>query len=320
MKPHNPDAPLVTIVMPAFNSSSYITATIHSALAQTCADFELIVVDDESTDNTVDVVREAAAGDPRVIVIRNAHSGIAKSRNTALDAARGRFIALLDSDDLWMPEYLDQQLAMLERFPDRAIVTANAISRGGVLDGRPVWPKTTGWRKLALRDLIVEENAVCIMAMFRREVIESVRGFDPAFDRNEDYEFWIRAANAGFGIVQNCRPIGYYTRRPGSVSADDVRMLGGIINVLASASHREGPIALERDVIARKIGQLNDARLRMRMRALLSQQDGRGAALALKTLSEVRGSWSLGLAARVGLAWPQLLTRAYDLRRSLRAG
>ncbi len=320
MKPHTPDSPLVTIVMPAFNSAAFITATIHSALAQTCADFELIVVDDESTDNTIEVVHEAAAGDPRVIVLRNTHGGIGKSQNTALDAARGRFIALLDSDDLWMPEYLEEQLAMFERFPDRSIVTANAISRGGVLDGRPVWPKTTGWRKLSLRDLIVEENAVCIMAMFRREVVETVGGFDPACRCNEDYEYWIRSANAGFGIVQNCRPIAYYTRRPDSVSADDVRMLAGIITVLTSASHREGLIAHERDIIARKIGQLNQELLRMRMRASLLQQDGRGAALALKTLSEVRGSWSLAMAARVGLAWPQLLTCAYDLRRSLRAG
>jgi glycosyltransferase involved in cell wall biosynthesis len=320
MKPHTPGSPLVTVVMPAFNSAAFIAATIHSALAQTFPDFELLVVDDESTDNTGEAAYEAAAGDPRVTVIRQSHGGIGKARNTALDAARGRFIALLDSDDLWMPDYLEQQLAMLERFPDRAIVTANAISRGGVLDGRPVWPKTTGFRKLSLRDLIVEENAVCIMSMFRREVVEGVGGFDPVFRRNEDYEFWIRSANAGFSIVQNCRPTCFYTRRPNSVSADDARMLAGIIMVLAAASHREGPIALERDVIARKIGELNDELLRMRMRGFLMQQDGRGAALALKTLSEIRHSWSLGVAARVGLAWPQLLTCAYDLRRSLRAG
>src|SRR6516164_1649055 len=164
--------PLVSIITPAYNSADYIGETIASVRAQTFTDFELIVADDGSTDGTPDVVRTAAAGDPRVVLTETPHGGAAVARNTALHVARGRFIALLDSDDVWMPDYLSAQLSIAERCPGGGVVTANAISRGGDLDGRPIWPATTGLRTLALHDLIVEDNAVCIMSLFRRKAFE----------------------------------------------------------------------------------------------------------------------------------------------------
>ena len=311
--------PRVSIVTPAYNSAAFIGETITAALAQTCADFELIVVDDGSTDGTIDAVHAAANGDARVIVLGAPHGGPAAARNQAFDSARGQFIALLDSDDVWMPNYLSEQLALLERFPEHAIVTANAINRGGTLDGRPLWPSTWGWRALSLRDLILEEDAVCIMTVFRRAVLEKIGGFDPKFTGNEDYEFWIRAANAGFGILQNCRPLGYYRRRDGSVSADDVRMLDGIMSVLANASEMSGLGEPERAAIRSQVTRFRQERVKAQMRSSLAKHDAATAALGLKALSELRGSWGLAVAARLSMAWPHLLLRAYDFRRSLRA-
>ncbi len=231
--------PVVSIITPAYNSSAFVSETIAAALAQTYRDFELIVVDDGSSDRTIDVVHAAANGDPRVVVMHSPHGGPAAARNAGLDYARGRFIALLDSDDVWMPHYLAEQLALLERFPDQAIVTANAINRGGPLDHRPLWPDAWGWRKLTLRDLILEENAVCIMSVFHRAVVDRVGGFDPAFTGNEDYEFWIRAANAGFGIVQNLRPLGSYRRRAG-LQLDRVSGLRAVERRLQVPAGRDG--------------------------------------------------------------------------------
>src|SRR3954469_6321260 len=169
-------SPLVSIITPAYNSAAFIAETIYGALAQTVTDFELIVVDDGSTDGTVEAVYAAANGDPRVSVVRAENGGQAAARNCALAIAGGQFIALLDSDDVWMPHYLASQLALLERFPHTAIVTANAINRGGPLDGRPLWPSTLGQRELTLLDLIREENAVCIMTVFRRAVFDRIGG------------------------------------------------------------------------------------------------------------------------------------------------
>jgi teichuronic acid biosynthesis glycosyltransferase TuaG len=310
--------PLVSIITPAFNSSAFIGETIAAALAQTCADFELLVIDDGSSDDTIDVVHRAAGGDSRVIVMASAHGGPAAARNAGLDAARGRFIALLDSDDVWMPAYLESQLTLLGRFPDRAIVTANAINRGGRLDGRPLWPETSGWRALAPRDVIVQDDAVCIMSVFRREVADRIGGFDVRYTGNEDYQFWLRAVNAGFGIVQNRRPMGFYRRRPDSVSANETRMLSGIIRVLDAAGRMDGLMARERPAIARQLQRVRQEVVRTEMRASLARNDAATAALGLKTLSELRDSWPLAVAARVTMIWPHLLQRAYGLRRSLR--
>ena len=311
--------PLVSVITPAYNSAAFIGETIASALAQTFTGFELIVADDGSTDNTIDVVRHAAAGDPRVVVIQAPHGGAALARNAALNVARGRFVALLDSDDVWMPDYLSEQIKIADCCPGGGVVTANAISLGGNLDGRPIWPAVTGLRTLALHDLIVEDNAVCIMSLFRYELFERVGGFDPEFNGNEDYEFWLRVANAGFGIVQNLRPLGYYRRRPDSVSSDEARTILGIIHVLESVSTRTGPLERERGVIAHKLARLQDDLALARLRASLVRRDARDAALHLKDLSKLRGSVCLALAATLTQAWPELLLHAYGLRRSLKA-
>jgi glycosyltransferase involved in cell wall biosynthesis len=312
-------APIVSVITPAYNSAGYIAETIASALGQTFTAFELIVADDGSTDDTVDVVRRTAARDPRVVLTATSHGGAAIARNAAFKIARGRFIALLDSDDVWMPNYLDEQLKIAETCLGGGVVTANALSRGGDLDGRPIWRSTMGLRTLALHDLIVEDNAVCIMSLFRREAFERVGGFNPEFNGNEDYEFWLRVANAGFGIVQNLRPLGFYRRRPGSVSSDEVKTILGIIHVLESVATRSGPLERERDVIAHKLIQLQIDLAAARLRASIARRDARDAVLRLKDLSELRGSVWLAVAAKLTKAWPQLLLHAYGLRRSLRA-
>jgi hypothetical protein len=311
--------PLVSILTPAYNSAAYISETIESVRAQTFPDFEVIVADDGSSDDTIGVVQRIAERDPRVIVISSPHGGPATARNSALAIARGKFMALLDSDDLYMPTYLADQLQIAERCPGSGIVSANAISLGGELDGRPLWRATTGLRTVAVHDLIAEDNSVLVMSLFRRKVFERVGGFNPQFNGNEDYEFWLRAANAGFGIVQNRQPLAYYRRRPGSVSSDEARTGEGIIRVLESTASWNGPIERERELIAEKIATMRDYLARVRLRESLSRRDGQNAARSLKHLSELRSSVCLAVAAKVTKKWPELLIRAYGWRRALRA-
>src|SRR4051812_39209032 len=105
--------PVVSIIMPAYNVAPYIGDAIRSALAQTYTDFELIVVDDGSKDDTAALAREFARTDRRVRLVQQANRGLAGARNTALRAATGEFFALLDSDDIWEPSFLAEQLAVL---------------------------------------------------------------------------------------------------------------------------------------------------------------------------------------------------------------
>lgn len=105
---------LVSIIMPAYNAESYIASAIDSILNQSYQNWELLVVNDASADTTGKIVQEIQKKDPRITLLTNAaNMGIAGSRNVALENAKGRFIAFLDSDDLWLPEKLDTQLAFM---------------------------------------------------------------------------------------------------------------------------------------------------------------------------------------------------------------
>lgn len=111
--PHS--RPLVSVIIPAYNAAGHLRSTIESVLAQTYSTFEVIVVDDGSSDDTFQVAQSAAAMDARVRVIRQANGGVGAARNAGIRAAHGRYIAPLDADDLWAPAKLERQVARMER-------------------------------------------------------------------------------------------------------------------------------------------------------------------------------------------------------------
>ena len=230
--------PLVSVIMPAFNTEPYITAAIRSALTQTIRDLEILVVDDGSSDCTSAAAVAAAEGDPRVKVWTQANTGPSAARNLAMKRASGDFFALLDSDDEWMPEFLEHQLAALARHPEVAVATGNAFNRGGAFDGTPFRDVRPEERVLSVLDLIEREDSVCILSVFRRAVYDTVGPMNEALRGNEDYEFWLRAAQRGFGFVQTFEPLAYYRRRPDSASSDGRKMVAGILRVFAMARER----------------------------------------------------------------------------------
>jgi GT2 family glycosyltransferase len=311
--------PSVSVITPAYNAAPYLSETIRSVLAQSFSDFELLIVDDGSTDDTQAVARAFADQDPRVRLIATPNRGPAAARNTALQASRGRLLALLDSDDIWSPDYLTEQLALFQAIPEASIVTANALNRGGGFDGRPIWPITSGVRRVTLVDVINQEDSVCIMAVFRREVYEKIGGFDPHFTGNEDYHFWLRAARAGFVIVQNRTPLAIYRRRNDSVSANEPRMVRGILAVLEDADHFCADLPVEQSAIRRQANRFRSELARAELRESLRNCDTTSAVRVLKTLSGVQGGWVLPAIARFSAVWPQPLLWAYRLRRAVRA-
>jgi glycosyltransferase involved in cell wall biosynthesis len=314
-----PGAPLVSILTPAYNSAAFIEETIASARSQIFGDFEMLIVDDGSTDDTIEIVRSAAREDPRIVQLSSPHGGPAAARNAGIARARGQFMALLDSDDVWKPEYLSSQLELLNQYPGISIVTANAVNRGGALDGQFVWPAASGIRELSIRDLIEHENSVCIMSIFRRRVVDRIGGFHAAYTANEDYEFWLRAMNDGFRLLQNGTPLGHYRRRPNSVSADDVRMLNGIIAVLESAQQLHGCLELQSPALRRKLEYFREELVKAEIRVSLAGRDGVTASRGLQALSRLRNDWRLALGARLTAVFPDMAVRAYGLRCALRS-
>jgi len=290
--------PAVTIIMPAHNTEVYIGEAIDSALNQTWSNFELIVVDDGSSDATAEVAARRVARDPRVRLMRRVQGGPSAARNSGLGAARGRLFALLDSDDLWAPTYLQEQISILDSSPDVAIVTANAISLGGSFDGQPLRATSGECRRLSPLEILECEEAVCIMSVFRREVVERIGGFDERIRTSEDYQFWIRAALAGFAIVQNPRPLGLYRRRPdGNHSADEIRSLSGLVRVFEEARHVCLGRPAERAVIDRQIERFERELLAVEAKTALRRRDYQLAADRFESLHQREGGAFLAAVA-----------------------
>jgi glycosyltransferase involved in cell wall biosynthesis len=124
-------APRFSVVVPAYNAEATIALTMQSVLSQSCGDFELLVVDDGSTDRTLEVVGELAEKDPRVRVLSKPNGGCAPARNFGARAARGKFLGLLDSDDSYLSGYLETQDDAIRRHPEADIFSCNGIRRFG---------------------------------------------------------------------------------------------------------------------------------------------------------------------------------------------
>jgi glycosyltransferase involved in cell wall biosynthesis len=308
--------PAVSVIMPAYNVAPYIGAAIESVLAQTTTDFELLVVDDGSTDESGAIADGYAAADCRIRVIRRPNGGISAARNEALRRARGEFFAILDSDDTWMPCWLEAQLAILRARPEIDIVTGNGFYLGGRRNGEPARPYPDPRPHPDLASMIADETAVFVISVFRRAVYDAVGGFDESFRCNEDYDVWLRAAAAGFRFHRNDIPLAYYRVRDDSLSAAEERMIEGILRVYAKLRPTLSAQTRECALLDEQVARFERHLLRIRARTALEQRDYAAASALLDALHEKSGGAALGF-ARVMARWaPGLLQRAYHLRRA----
>ncbi len=308
--------PTVSIVMPAYNVAPYIGEAIASVQAQTYRDWELLIVDDGSTDATRDIAAGYAKHDPRVVVIEQANGGISVARNRALAHAAGTVIAILDSDDVWLPGYLETQVGILAAHPEIDIVTANAWFLGSRLNGQVARPYPDTRPMPDLMNLLADEECVFIMSVFRRHVYDTIGGFDATMRSNEDYDYWLRAAVAGFRFHRNDRPLGRYRRRDDSLSASEVRMLRGILRVYRKLR----PSLLERPrelaVLDRQIERFDTERLAAEAREAMEAREFERAHAALAELYSRRGGARLRIATLLARWAPSLLVKAYSARRA----
>lgn len=215
-------APTFSVVMPARNAEHTVAAAIRSVLAQTRADFEVLVVDDGSSDGTRAAI-ERMLGDSRVRLFATPGRGPAVARNLALSHARGRLVCFLDSDDLYLPTYLEEmERALLDHpevgmaFPDAWVLsgTTGRIRKTSTLAEYPAPPDDPAqWLTLLL-----EYNVVHYMAMVPRAVMVEVGGFDERLRAAMDYELWLRIAARGYKALRVEKRLGVYRETPGSIT------------------------------------------------------------------------------------------------------
>jgi glycosyltransferase involved in cell wall biosynthesis len=308
--------PAVTVIMPAYNVEAYVGEALRSVLAQTFTDFEVVVVDDGSTDGTASVVAACAAADPRVRLVRQANRGLAGARNTALRMARGELLALLDSDDLWEPDFLAEQVGILRERPGVDIVTGNGWIMGGPQDGELARPCPDGRPEPDLASILGDEFSVFIMSVFRRRVYEVVGCFDETLRTNEDYEFWLRAALSGCRFTRNDRPLGHYRVRADSLSANEMRMLRGILIVYGKLRPLMLDRPLELAILDAQSERFHTEWLAAEARQALETSNFAAAREHLGQLHARRGGLVLVLARVLARIAPRMLARVYGLRRA----
>ena len=194
-------APLISVIMPVWNSERYVAEAIESILGQTFADFELLLVDDGSTDATPDILRRYEKADPRVRILWQAHGGIVAGLNRGLREARGELIARMDADDVALPERFATQIAFLQSHPSCVVAGTAMINIDP--NGAPIDTQETETDPdLLLRNLLLlnpapKSGIAHPTVMMRRGDAEAVGGYRAEFDSVEDVDLWLRLAERG---------------------------------------------------------------------------------------------------------------------------
>jgi len=231
--------PTVSIILPTYNRAELIGDAISSVLAQSYGDFELIVVDDGSTDATAEVVDSFR--DPRIVFLQQENRGRAAARNKAIMASRGRYIAFLDSDDEYLDQKLDLQVAYMDSHSDIGMVYTSAYcidERGRPLDRHTYVASVAGdiYKDVAFfRPVTITLPTV----MLRREVLDSVGYFDEAMERFEDTDLWRRVAKryrVGIIVEPTCR---LRTHRQNSLMAQNPGTIIAAIEYYVAKVFRE---------------------------------------------------------------------------------
>jgi teichuronic acid biosynthesis glycosyltransferase TuaG len=211
--------PLVSVIVPCYNMERFISDTIDSVRRQTYSHWELLIVDDASTDGTVGVVQKHCAQDDRIhFVVKPKHSGIADTRNQCLKMAKGRYLAFLDADDLWHPEKLEQQLQfMTERNIGFSYSSYDRVDEKGNLLNKIV--KTAG--NLSYDAYLRNTIIGCSTVMLDTEKVGHV--VVPNFLTSEDAATWLNILRKGFIAYAIEQPLTSYRIRQHSASSNKLK-------------------------------------------------------------------------------------------------
>jgi len=256
---------LVTVVIPAFNRASVIGRALDSVRGQTHTNWEAIVVDDGSEDDTAAIVRRYAAEDPRIRLLENRRSkGAQGARNTGIRAAKGEWVAFLDSDDYWLPRGLELRLRAAAESGASVVHAAGLVIRDG-MDEPVAYPRPP-FRGRVFKELLRRGGPMFQTLLVKREALERIGGLDEAIVAYQEWDTSVRLAeHYEFAYVEEPTFI-YDCRGEGSISANPLRTATGYEQVFTKQRgailRRLGPRALARHyrTAAQRYGEHNAMR------------------------------------------------------------
>lgn len=271
--------PRVSVIIPAHDAAAYLPETLASVAAQTYSDWEVVAVDDGSTDDTGEILQTAG---PRVRALHSPDAqGPAAARNRALGAAGGELVVFLDADDLLLPRYLERQVEVAEaaRRAGRRLGLVTCDAR--ILEGGEYAPHTyldlirEPGRPLTL-DRVLQRNPIYISSLVPRAAGDAAGWFDTELFGTEDHGLWLKLLELGYEAVLNPEALAVYRRHSGSISSN--------IAGQAANNRRTYELALSR-------GRLNAGQRRLARRAIRYNR-------AMETVARARFAGDRGAALR----------------------
>ena len=253
---HSRQTPITfSVIMPVYNHARYVGEAIDSVLGQTCADWELLVIDDGSTDDSAEVIAAKAAGDDRITAFRQENAGPAAARNVGLDHARGSWLAYIDSDDVWFPDTLANYAAFIEATPGVQFMHGyrHRLDDGGEvteLSGE-FQDRPTGTAELFQR-MYLSHLCVC----YRRELIDLAGRYDDCLRSCEDYELYLRLSlHCDFTPLN--KPTGLRRRHDQNLSRQTGFSRYQEAEILRRfVDHQGGSQRLDAEAVERRLGSL----------------------------------------------------------------
>ena len=229
-------SPAISVILPVYNAEAYVREAVESILAQTFTDFELIIINDGSTDGSGVILRELATHDARIMLVERPNGGLVSALNDGIESARADLIARMDADDVSMPERFALQHARMVQEPELAVL--GSFMRSMDKEGNiirlvkcPLTPKETA--------LHVEKGCPVAHAtvMMRKEAVLKAGGYRKAFRHAEDHDLWLRMSDLGYAIASLPQPL--YNRRWHGANVSEVHWQAqGRGGILAGLAHR----------------------------------------------------------------------------------
>jgi glycosyltransferase involved in cell wall biosynthesis len=310
--------PLISVVIPAYNVSAYIDEALRSVFLQDFKAYEVIVVNDGSTDTSeLETVLEPYRD--KIRYIRQENRGLAATRNVAIRAARGKFIALLDADDIWCEGKLTEQLAFMKH-GEFDMVYADALLIGDV-----PWPKGTTFMDRSPSEgpvtvtslLDMRHTPVVSTVIMRKDLVEEVGAFDEE-DRDifstEDFDLWLRLARAGARIGYEKKTRAEYRFRSDSLSADSIKLHEATLSVLEKTRRTMTLSAGEKEALDRTERRLQSITMLERSKIMILNGEIAEARETLAKAREANNSWKIPLALLVLRMFPGLVRRYVQTR------
>ena len=304
--------PAVSVVIPAYRSP-YLHEATASVQAQTFSDFEIIIVDDGSP--------EAIQIDG-CLCLRQTNQGPAAARNTGIRAARGVYVAFLDSDDTWEPTYLEEQLAAIRRDPSLDLIYCNALMMGRPESERRRLLESAPTRAPATcASLVRGEYTVYLSGVVaRREALLEAGLFDERFVHGEDFDLWVRMVKRGARMGFQPRVLLNRRLHAESLSFDSLTHSEKALLVVEKFAARPDLTTAELAAVGWRIRSLHAEAGLERAKRAVAKGDFEMATQALKAANEFHRSWKLALVRLLLRLWPRMIARVHDAREQRRLG